>query len=405
MSLSVISQGPQPTPRPIVVVLDEARTRSIDLDNDGIPDLAHGEVIQKMISNWRPDLDVRLLEAHQSPRQAIRSLKQVQAWQRQGLPIRVINVSFSPTALTLPQLAKLTGLALHSRSSSEIREKWITQMTRAAQAKPTVMATLKALQKQLGECYQSERLSFEELEKATSGLQRKLANLRHKKAMICDLQPICNALQRLIKQGLEIYAAVGNDGDPNLLGMIPGVTAVGAHTRQNKLAPFSTPTAWVSRYAQGVYDIHSNWVGSTLKGLVIEGPTPLHVPLAMLSDSLLGQPATQHLAVPGQLPLLESKVRHPQRPLPASLSQVIFPMRLYRQWQGETPAKADNKLYVRLRPLSSEITVYAIDAQGCLYRPDDYLPPLEGTSFASPRALCDDLITPASYSMIPKQAK
>jgi hypothetical protein len=381
-----------PAAKPIVVVLDQVRKKSIDLDNDGLSDISHGQLIRDMLTAWLPTHEVRLLEAERSPRAVAKSLAQISGWVDEGQPIKAINLSLTPVEVTLKELSQFSGMNITKRALPELKAALLDWMAKGQESLPGIQGQIVKLKEQIGKIYHTAS-SISDVGRADR-LEARYQKLKAHHQLLKHAWPFMTQLRNLVDKKVGVYVAAGNDGRFNLLSLTPGAVNVGSLNRARQKSGFSTRNGLVGRSALGEYKVHEVRKDGNLTAFAVTEDDALVYPLSRLSDKKLGQSLHSFHAGDEALWELKKAVLYDRpRRIPDSLQQYVIPASVYVSWLGKRAPLLPKSAYVSLRAQTPEVNVYQVDAKGNLYRPKSLMPLIQGTSFATPNCLAEDLRT------------
>lgn len=194
--------GNRPTAEPVrphAVFLDSYSKKELDIDGDGVPDVSHGTLMERIALSQCPSLEVSSFDVmsqgsdylHLNLGAALNSLRQ---FVREGVNVDGVNISLASEA-SLPKPDE--GNLLKNRN--QFFNGFITHNP--------------------------------------------------------DLLPVLTGIRELINRSIPVYVAAGNSGQQprlyNVFNLVEGSTNVAATDAKGKMAPYSTNNSLTNCYEQG----------------------------------------------------------------------------------------------------------------------------------------------------------
>ena len=222
-----------------IAVIDGFTIKHVDLDNDGIPDLAHGDMISRFLEEGLPDAEIVKfdLQNHDDP---------VFAWR--GIPGYQLEIMLKRIIADFENDIRYDAINI-SISHSQIYD---------------------------DEPEKKPRLSIFRLKKTTIASDIIVITpenlLLHRNLIRAGLDYHTNncitLIEQLITMGCRVYIAAGNQGKDayNLLNLANGAVNVGALTENGTKSVISGDNVLVNRWARSEFPVYKTGDGIDFTG-------------------------------------------------------------------------------------------------------------------------------------------
>jgi hypothetical protein len=372
----------------------------IDIDGDGTPDIAHGVVAAINLKSRMANARVLMVDSEASPagsqnpqevtRQGcqgrIRAFQQLTERLNRGERLDGVNFSCATAGTTLTELGEVIGMDLS----------------------PTVMAGLRGPQLQR---------THEEIRQRLFRLadQADRVPMDDRTYRYAYYGKVLQSMEAVSRRGVPIYVAAGNEGPNhlNLYSLAQGAISVGAVNARGERTVYTADDStnpFVTRYAQGDFNIRAIRQNGQVSGYDINGDGRVDVPAHLVSgrgrfvhptlSQLNGRPLSEVLLRPTELAHLQSSGlnEHSIRMVP-ELDRRVMTVEQYGQLRG-----LDAQTVQRMKSQGDYTTwdgqwTFRLRQDGRLvYNPDGSALPADalvvganrGTSFAAPTRMTSD---------------
>jgi hypothetical protein len=391
-----LSSGRSSTP--IIAVIDNTSVQTqdkIDIDGDGVGDIAHGLVCALYAQKkkpgaklWMLDSEARIPEmanAYESTRIGcegrIQALNKVAQQIQQGTSqIEAVNMSLSTAETTFSELGQAIGMDLSPAA---------VQQANPRQLKTDIRRRLDHLVN-----------------------QSELGPLPEVQYRYAQFGKVLQAMERITSQGVKIYVAAGNEGPGhlNIYSLAEGARTVAAVNARGEKTAYTADTGgnpFITDWVQGDYNVKAVVKNGQVEGYNLTGGNQVEVSRSQVSGQgrfinptlrkFQNTPLENVLIRPSEVSLLRTNGlnAHGQRVVPDLMNRV-FPVNVYGQLKG-----LSGEAIQKMKSQGDYTTwdgswTFRKDANGRLnYNPEgsstrSSLPVvnvLRGTSYASPSAI------------------
>ncbi|EKE02786.1 MAG: hypothetical protein ACD_20C00331G0002 [uncultured bacterium] len=267
--------------KPNVVVVDDYKTKIMDIDGDGISDISHGKMVKTTIKSTHPNAKIINVNVADEKGE-IQGLKIIRTFLEtakridKGERVDAINVSIA-RSFNIDKLAEITGLPLTKGNISNYRN--------------------------------DIRKSIQDFVKTFPEKIKKNPQLKENKSLLADYKDmksfdlLFRSIEKVNNKGVKVYIAGGNDGADyvNVYNLADGTINVGAINAIGKKTPYSADNQFITRYVQGSFNSTPVEKNNILKGYDITGSGKVEIPATVVSgkesivSKYIGKPLTEIL--------------------------------------------------------------------------------------------------------------
>jgi hypothetical protein len=251
----VTQNNNQPGQGKVVAVIDDFNTRLFDLDQDGTPDLTHGEVILRQLKSHLPGTTFLKLDiGNVAGRDLYKRLEDGSIdspQERNRLLHENMETIFEQLNRRLDEGERLDAVNLSLGSVYDIEMMTLQTVSEVTQVP----------------------LSKENAPQKLGEVRQQLFNLakhphqEERQAYYASYVPLLKGIEGLTKRGVPVYVPSGNQPDEvNPFGLARGAIQVGARDKEGELLPFSANHGMVQRFARGTFSARPVEGGYDLTG-------------------------------------------------------------------------------------------------------------------------------------------
>jgi len=256
---------------PVVAIIDNYETKTINIDGSGVKDLSHGELVQSIVESTRPGTKIISINdrtgTNTYKENVITAFNKLAEQIKNGEQIDAVNLS-SGDDFPIDGLARETGLPLTPGNISEYRSairEWIKNPV------PSEIANYTPKQK-------TNIISFYN-----------------------EKNEILEAIEAVTKKGVKVNIS-GSNGGPNSLNLntfAEGVDGIGATNYIGEKTSYTPIHSMITRYRQGTFNVTPIEENGILKGYDITGSGKVEIPVSKaggrvpISDKFTGKIAKE----------------------------------------------------------------------------------------------------------------
>lgn len=385
-----------------VAIVDNFDKKVIDIDGDNVSDLSHGEVTKRIAQS--ADAEAKILKFQinydennplsfdlSSP---IKKLNEVSDLIKQGEPIEAVNLSLKQDfdVLLLSELSKHEITADNLGDKREALRAWLDD--------PKISTKHKVI-----------------MESNHAGAYNALMD------ELSSAKKVVDAIESITEKGVPVYISAGNDGNKtlNLFTLAKGSVSVGGTNATGDKMPFSPQHSLIKNYSQAIYNISPIKKDGELEGFDISGSgkaevlldevsggTPMVKPYQnkKISDALASEADFNTMVTILNNAVLIRKIKsitdqQVREGINESIfeqrnKQAVFPINLVKSLYGLSDYETEGlkakgtlvnpQLNLVFRMGEDDKLVYDPDNSG-----REAVNEIWGTSFASPKAMMQDL--------------
>lgn len=226
-----------------VAIVDEFKTKTIDLDGDNVPDISHGHLVETYLKASNPNVKVdRFQVDYNDPKKqnfnnkdVLNAFEKVYQKIENGEKYDAVNLSMGSN-YDISNLQKTVNKGINNKNINQFKP----------QIKDYVSKNLPEVNKNI------------------------------------------SSLEKITSKGVPVYVSAGNDkaSHYNLLGLANGTKAVGSSDHKGNVSGFSANNNDISNFEKGEYFLRTTKDSNgNINGMDVNNDGKPDIPVSILSDS------------------------------------------------------------------------------------------------------------------------